>query len=117
MIAGRLPPTDGEIRVDGKAITKPHSGVGVVFQSALLLPWKRVFENVMMPVEIKHLPRDEYRQRARDLLKMVGLEGFERKYPWQLSGGMQQRAAICRALVNDRSEEHTSELQSLMRNS
>ncbi|MFC3674794.1 ABC transporter ATP-binding protein [Ferrovibrio xuzhouensis] len=101
MIAGLLPPTDGEIRVDGKAITRPHSGVGVVFQSALLLPWKRVFENVMMPVEIKHLPRDEYRQRARDLLKMVGLEGFERKYPWQLSGGMQQRAAICRALVHD----------------
>jgi NitT/TauT family transport system ATP-binding protein len=101
MIAGLLPPSEGEIRVDGKAITKPHGGVGIVFQSALLLPWKRVFDNVMMPVEIKGLPRDEYRQRARDLLKMVGLEGFERKYPWQLSGGMQQRAAICRALVHD----------------
>jgi len=101
MIAGLLPPSDGEIRVDGKVVTRPHGGVGIVFQSALLLPWKRVFENVMMPVEIKHLPREEYRRRARDLLKMVGLEGFERKYPWQLSGGMQQRAAICRALVHD----------------
>ncbi|HEX6959301.1 MAG TPA: ABC transporter ATP-binding protein [Ferrovibrio sp.] len=101
MIAGLMPPTEGEIRVDGKAISKPHSGVGIVFQSALLLPWKRVFENVMMPVRIKGLPKDEYEQRACDLLKMVGLEGFERKYPWQLSGGMQQRASICRALVHD----------------
>jgi len=101
LIAGLLPPSEGEIRVEGRIVTSPHRDVGIVFQSALLLPWRRVLENVMMPVEVKGLPIDEYRQRALALLKMVGLDGFERKYPWQLSGGMQQRAAICRALVHD----------------
>jgi len=101
MIAGLLPPSEGEIRVEGKPIVKPHGDVGIVFQSAMLLPWRRVLDNVMMPVEIKGLPDAQYRKRALDLIKMVGLEGFERKYPWQLSGGMQQRASICRALVHD----------------
>ena len=101
LIAGLLPPSAGEIRVENRVVTKPHRDVGIVFQSALLLPWRRVLENVMMPVEVKGLPIEEYRKRALDLIKMVGLDGFERKYPWQLSGGMQQRAAICRALVHD----------------
>ena len=101
MIAGLLPPSEGEIRVDGRVVKSPHRDVGIVFQSALLLPWRRVLENVMMPVEVKGLPVEEYRKRALALLKMTGLDGFERKYPWQLSGGMQQRAAICRALVHD----------------
>jgi NitT/TauT family transport system ATP-binding protein len=101
MIAGLLPPSSGEIRIDGRAITKPHGGVGIVFQTAMLLPWRSVLGNVMMPVEVKRLPREPYEKRARALLKMVGLEGFENKYPWQLSGGMQQRASICRALVHD----------------
>jgi NitT/TauT family transport system ATP-binding protein len=101
MLAGLLPPSKGEIRIDGKAITKPHSGVGIVFQTAMLLPWRSVFDNVMMPVEVKNLPRDEYKKRAQALLEMVGLQGFENKFPWQLSGGMQQRASICRALVHD----------------
>jgi NitT/TauT family transport system ATP-binding protein len=101
MIAGLLPPSSGEIRIEGRAITKPHSGVGIVFQTAMLLPWRSVFRNVMMPVEVKKLPRRLYQDRARALLKMVGLDGFENKYPWQLSGGMQQRASICRALVHD----------------
>ncbi|HVX98856.1 MAG TPA: ABC transporter ATP-binding protein [Pseudorhodoplanes sp.] len=101
MIAGLLPPSEGEIRVEGRAIVKPHGDVGIVFQSAMLLPWRRVLDNVMMPVEVKGLPDGQYRRRALDLLKMVGLEGFEQKYPWQLSGGMQQRASICRALVHD----------------
>ncbi len=101
MIAGLLPPSGGEIRVEGKAVTKPHSNVGIVFQTSMLLPWRDVFRNVMMPVEVKNLPRREYEARAHALLQMVGLAGFERKYPWQLSGGMQQRAAICRALVHD----------------
>jgi NitT/TauT family transport system ATP-binding protein len=101
MLAGLLPPSSGEIRVGGRSIVKPHRDVGIVFQSALLLPWRRVIDNVMMPVEVKKLPVETYRQRAFDLLKMVGLTGFERKYPWQLSGGMQQRVSICRALVHD----------------
>jgi NitT/TauT family transport system ATP-binding protein len=101
LIAGLLPPSAGEIRVEGRVVTRPHAGVGIVFQSPLLLPWRSVFRNVMMPVEVKGLPRTEYEGRARALIKMVGLEGFENKYPWQLSGGMQQRASICRALVHD----------------
>ncbi len=101
LIAGLLPPSEGEIRVESRVVTKPHADVGIVFQSPLLLPWRSVFRNVMMPVEVKGLPRAEYEERAHALLKMVGLEGFENKYPWQLSGGMQQRASICRALVHD----------------
>jgi NitT/TauT family transport system ATP-binding protein len=101
MIAGLLPPSEGTIRVEGRTVTKPHGDVGIVFQSPLLLPWRRVLDNIMMPVEIKHLPREQYLKRAHDLIAMVGLEGFEQKYPWQLSGGMQQRASICRALVHD----------------
>jgi len=101
MIAGLLPPSQGEIRVEGQAVTRPHGGVGIVFQTAMLLPWRSVFRNVMMPVEVKGLPRDEYSARAHALLKLVGLQDFENKYPWQLSGGMQQRASICRALVHD----------------
>jgi NitT/TauT family transport system ATP-binding protein len=101
MIAGLLPPSEGEIRVAGRVVTRPHRDVGIVFQNALLLPWRRVLGNVMMPVEVKRLPRDVYRRRALDLIKLVGLQGFEQKYPWQLSGGMQQRVSICRALVHD----------------
>jgi NitT/TauT family transport system ATP-binding protein len=101
MVAGLLQPTEGEIWVEGRKVTRPHRDVGIVFQSPLLLPWRRVFENVMMPVEVKKLDRVKYGARARELLKLVGLAGFGDKYPWQLSGGMQQRAAICRALVHD----------------
>jgi len=101
MLAGLLPVSGGEVRIEGRVVTKPHRNVGIVFQSALLLPWRNVLANVMMPVEVKGLPTAEYRRRALDLLKMTGLEGFEKKYPWQLSGGMQQRVSICRALVHD----------------
>src|SRR5215813_15397432 len=101
MIAGLLPPSQGAIHIEGEAITKPHGGVGIVFQTAMLLPWRSVFRNVMMPGEVKGLPREEYGNRAHALLNMVGLQDFENKYPWQLSGGMQQRASICRALVHD----------------
>src|SRR6185295_9437289 len=76
MIAGLLPPSEGEIRIEGRPVTRPHRDVGIVFQSPLLLPWRTVLRNVMMPVEVKRLPREEYEPRAMALLKMVGLDGF-----------------------------------------
>ena len=91
MISGLLPPSTGEIFVEGEAVTKPHGNVGIVFQNSLLLPWRNILNNVMLPIDMKRLPRDKYLPRAQALLKLVGLEGFEKKLPWQLSGGMQQR--------------------------
>ncbi|MET0968190.1 MAG: ABC transporter ATP-binding protein [Tardiphaga sp.] len=101
LISGLLPPTTGEIHVDGNKVTEPHGDVGIVFQNALLLPWRNILNNVLMPIDMKKLSRETFIPRAKELLKMVGLEGFEKKLPWQLSGGMQQRASICRALVHD----------------
>ena len=101
MISGLLAPSTGEIVVEGEQVTKPHGNVGIVFQNSLLLPWRNILNNVMLPIDMKRLPRDQYLPRAMELLKLVGLEGFERKLPWQLSGGMQQRASICRALVHE----------------
>jgi NitT/TauT family transport system ATP-binding protein len=73
----------------------------VVFQTPVLLPWRTVFENVLLPIEFRKLPRSRYQQKASELLKMVGLQDFAQRYPYELSGGMQQRAAIVRALVQD----------------
>jgi NitT/TauT family transport system ATP-binding protein len=93
MISGLLAPSTGEISVDGEPVTQPHGNVGIVFQNSLLLPWRNILNNVMLPIDMKRLSRDKYLPRARALLKLVGLEGFEKKLPWQLSGGMQQRAS------------------------
>jgi NitT/TauT family transport system ATP-binding protein len=101
IVAGLIPASTGTIAVAGKQVTEPSIDVGIVFQSALLLDWRTVLENVMVPIEVMGLPRKEYRQRALDLLEMSGLSAFAQHYPWQLSGGMQRRAAICRALVFD----------------
>ena len=79
----------------------PSRDIGMVFQQALLLKWRKILDNVLLTAEILGLPIRESKDRARDLLRMVGLEGFEDKYPYELSGGMQQRAAIARALVHD----------------
>ena len=101
IVAGLIPASTGTIAVARKQVTEPSIDVGIVFQSALLLDWRTVLENVMVPIEVMGLPRKEYRQRALDLLEMSGLSAFAHHYPWQLSGGMQRRAAICRALVFD----------------
>ena len=101
MVAGLLPASAGRIAIGGTPVAGPPDDVGIVFQNALLLPWRNILSNVMLPIDMKKLPRNEYLPRAKALLKLVGLEGFEKKLPWQLSGGMQQRASICRALVHD----------------
>jgi NitT/TauT family transport system ATP-binding protein len=99
LVAGLLPISGGSIKVAGKLVTEPSVDVGIVFQGALLLDWRTVLENVMVPVEVMGLPRKEYQKRALELLDMTGLTAFANHYPWQLSGGMQRRVAICRALV------------------
>ena len=99
--AGLVPPSSGTVRVAGAEVRAPYGEVGIVFQDPTLYEWRRVLENVLLPVDIKKLPRERFRQRALELLELVGLKGFERDYPYQLSGGMRQRVALCRALVHD----------------
>jgi NitT/TauT family transport system ATP-binding protein len=99
IVAGLLKPTAGHVEIDGVAVTGPRRDVSFVFQRPALLPWRSVIENVLLPVEILGLDKQEYGRRAHDLLELVGLEGFARSSPWELSGGMQQRVALCRALV------------------
>ncbi len=101
IVAGLLTPTSGEARVDGLPVQGPARNVGIVFQGPLLLPWRTVIRNVMLQVEVRGLDHDTHYRRAMELLRLVGLPGFERHYPYQLSGGMQQRAAIARALIHD----------------
>jgi NitT/TauT family transport system ATP-binding protein len=99
LVAGLLPVSGGSITLAGKRITEPSTDVGIVFQNALLLDWRTVLENIMVPIEVMGLPRKEYREAALKLLDMSGLADFAEHYPAQLSGGMQRRVAICRALV------------------
>ena len=101
MVAGLLPISGGSLTLAGKPIKGPQKDVGIVFQSAVLLPWRSVEDNILLQAEMRHMPMDAARARARELMEMAGLKGFEKKYPWQLSGGMQQRASICRALLHD----------------
>jgi NitT/TauT family transport system ATP-binding protein len=101
MVAGLLPISGGDLLLSGKAVSGPQTNVGIVFQSALLLPWRRVLDNILLQAEIRGLPMAAARERAMQLIEMAGLKGFENKYPWQLSGGMQQRVAILRALLHD----------------
>jgi NitT/TauT family transport system ATP-binding protein len=102
VLAGLQDYDSGEVRIGSASHPfDPSRDIGMVFQQALLLKWRRVLENVLLPAEILGLPMRESRERARDLLAMVGLSGAEEKYPYELSGGMQQRAAIARALVHD----------------
>jgi NitT/TauT family transport system ATP-binding protein len=107
-MAGLWPVSRGTVVVAGREVTKPLSIVGMAFQNATLLPWRTTLENVMLPLEIVQphrgrLRREKaaYEAKARELLALVGLKGFEQKYPWQLSGGMQQRASVCRALIHE----------------
>jgi NitT/TauT family transport system ATP-binding protein len=101
VVAGLRPPTSGEARVDGRAVTHPLAEVGMVFQAPVLLKWRRVIDNVLLPAELAGRDPGLYRQRAHDLLGLVGLRDFAQSFPRELSGGMQQRASLCRALLLD----------------
>lgn len=101
LMTGLQHPVSGELLFRGQHFDKPPSGIGMAFQDALLLQWRNVLDNILLPVEILRRPRADYLEKARDLIATVGLSGFEDKSPWQLSGGMRQRVSLCRALVTD----------------
>jgi NitT/TauT family transport system ATP-binding protein len=107
LATGLKAPTRGQVVVDGRGVTGPLKIVGMAFQAPTLLPWRTTLDNVLLPLEIVEPYRSQfkrerprYAERAKALLAAVGLAGYEGQYPWQLSGGMQQRASICRALVH-----------------
>jgi len=107
LVSGLHPPLSGSVKVDGKPVKGPLKICGMAFQNPMLLPWRTALSNVLLPLEIVGTRKDRGRAkwadhvaRARQLLETVGLKGFEDKYPWELSGGMQQRASLCRALIH-----------------
>ncbi len=107
LATGLKMPSRGSVHIAGQPVTGPLKIVGMAFQAPTLLPWRTTIDNVLLPLEIVEPFRSQFRQRkaefaerARALLRTVGLNGYEDKFPWQLSGGMQQRASICRALIH-----------------
>ncbi len=108
LISGLMPVASGSLTLEGKPISGPINKVGMAFQASNLLPWRTATDNVLLPLEIVQphrsqmgAKREEFRNKARALLESVGLKGFTEKFPWQLSGGMQQRTSICRALIHE----------------
>jgi NitT/TauT family transport system ATP-binding protein len=99
LIAGLLPPTAGEVRVSGERVTRPRRDMAMMFQRPALLPWRSVIDNVLLPVQIFGWRKAAHRDRAQQLLELTGLAGFEKRLPHELSGGMQQRVALCRSLI------------------
>ena len=119
MLAGLIQQTEGDVLIDGTAVRGPRKEIGVVFQSPVLLPWRTVLDNVLFPIELLKLSRANYEQRAMDLLRMTKIDDFAHRLPRELSGGMRQRASICRALIHDPSillmDEPFSALDALTR--
>ncbi len=101
ILAGLLPRSAGEVTVQGRSLAGPSRALGVVFQAPVLLPWLTILENVLVPAKVQRIDPPLAAARARELLAMTELTGFENRYPFELSGGMQQRVGICRALVHD----------------
>ena len=101
MIGGLYPATEGRIFVDGVPVTEPGELTGMMFQKPVLFPWLKVVDNVLLPVRTQGAKRADFLDRANDLIALAGLSGFGQRYPWELSGGMQQRVAICRMLMGE----------------
>jgi NitT/TauT family transport system ATP-binding protein len=101
LVGGLARPTSGVVSVGGSAVERPITELGIVFQDAVLLEWRRALANVMLQIDLRRLDPAKYRGRALELLELVGLKGFEDRYPYELSGGMRQRVSLCRALVHD----------------
>ncbi len=100
IVGGLIPATSGTVQINGRDVVEPHEDFGVVFQQANLMPWRTILDNVLFPMEVLHRRDSAAVLRAQELLASVGLGGFEKSYPSQLSGGMQQRVALCRALIH-----------------
>lgn len=101
IVGGLIPASGGTIQINGRDVVEPHPDFGIVFQQANLMPWRTILDNVLFPMEILRRSNAAAVHRAKELLALVGLEGFEQYYPAQLSGGMQQRVALCRALIHE----------------
>ena len=101
ILAGVLERSSGTVTIGGQSLDGPSRDIGVVFQESLLLPWRNVADNIMLPIEVLRLPVSKYRPRVDDLLQLTNLKGFEAKYPHELSGGMQQRVSIARGLIHE----------------
>jgi NitT/TauT family transport system ATP-binding protein len=101
LTSGLIPVSSGTIEIGGTRITGPYTDLGIVFQQDLLMDWRRVQANILVQLEFRRLRAKDYQQRAGELLDLVGLAGCEEKYPFELSGGMRQRVAICRALIHN----------------
>jgi len=101
ILAGLMPASSGEAKLNGTPIEGPRRDIGMVFQSPVLFPWRSVLDNALLPVDVQRLGREQLLERAHALIALVGLSGFEHRYPWELSGGMQQRVALVRALIHD----------------
>ena len=99
LIAGLLPASAGEVTVSGERVTRPRRDIAMMFQRPALLPWRTVLDNVLLPVQIFGWRKSAHRPRAHELLELTGLTGFEKRMPHELSGGMQQRVALCRSLI------------------
>ena len=101
VVGGLLGDYEGEVSVAGERITGPHASVGMVFQEESTFPWRTVIENVSFPLEIEGMPKAKRHEKARHFIKMVGLDGFENRYPNELSGGMRQRVSLARTLASE----------------